>query len=162
MSMFQGLLIRSFLLIAMAIAACLQDTTFPSNFIDDRENFSRSIMALRKSSDLSQPPNKTQKGPLVYSKELTEKIDALKEEGLRCSKKVDDDFLDYIHPELLFYYRAKLIKGEEIYFEGLKLNDEGKVSEGIIKQLEGNRLLSEWIVWWKKHKDYIVHKAYPD
>ena len=139
------------------------DTTssFPEQFGDDRANFVQSITVLRESSDLTQPSNNSGEA-FDISKETEQQIYSKMEEGIALSKKVDDVFLDYIHPDLKNYYRNKLIVGTEIYYEGIKANNSGNISLGVQKQLEGNNLIIEWINWWKSHNKDLAERAYPE
>jgi len=133
---------------------------FPEQFTDDRANFVQSITVLRESSDLTQPSNNSGEAftiPKATEQQIYSKI----EEGIALSKKVDDAFLDYIHPDLKNYYRNKLIVGNEIYYEGIKANNSGDVSLGVQKQMEGNNLMIEWINWWESHNKDLADKAYP-
>jgi len=136
-------------------------SSFPEQFTDDRANFVQSITALRESSDLTQPSNNSGEAftiPKATEQQIYSKI----EEGIALSKKVDDAFLDYIHPDLKNYYRNKLIVGNEIYYEGIKANNSGDVSLGVQKQMEGNNLMIEWINWWESHNKDLADKAYPE
>jgi len=134
--------------------------SFSKQFTDDRANFVQSITVLRESSDLTQPSNNSGEAftiPKATEQQIYSKI----EEGIALSKKVDDAFLDYIHPDLKNYYRNKLIAGNEIYYEGIKANNSGNVSVGVQKQMEGNNLMIEWINWWESHNKDLADKAYP-
>src|SRR3989344_1531572 len=136
-------------------------SSFPEQFTDDRANFVQSITVLRESSDLTQPSNNSGEAftiPKATEQQIYSKI----EEGIALSKKVDDAFLDYIHPDLKNYYRNKLIVGNEIYYEGIKANNNGNVSVGVQKQMEGSNLMIEWIDWWESHNKDLADKAYPE
>lgn len=135
-------------------------SSFPEQFVDDRTNFVQSITVLRESSDLTQPSNNSGEA-FTISKATEQQIYSKIEEGIALSKKVDDAFLDYIHPDLKNYYRNKLIVGNEIYYEGIKANNSGNVSLGVQKQMEGNNLMIEWINWWESHNKDLADKAYP-
>ena len=135
-------------------------SSFPEQFTDDRANFVQSITVLRESSDLTQPSNNSGEAftiPKATEQQIYSKI----EEGIALSKKVDDAFLDYIHPDLKNYYRNKLIVGNEIYYEGIKANNSGDIPLGVQKQMEGNNLMIEWINWWESHNKDLADKAYP-
>ena len=135
-------------------------SSFPEQFVDDRANFVQSITVLRKSSDLTQPSNNSGEA-FTIPKATEQKIYSKIEEGIALSKKVDDAFLNYIHPDLKNYYRNKLIAGNEIYYEGIKANNSGDVSLGVQKQMAGNNLMIEWINWWESHNKDLADKAYP-
>ena len=142
-------------------SATTSNSGFPEQFVDDRANFVQSITVLRESSDLTQPSDNS--GEAFSIPEATEqKIYSKIEEGIDLRKKVDDAFLDYIHPDLKNYYRNKLIVGNEIYYEGIKTNNSGDVSLGVQKQIEGSNLMIEWIDWWESHNKDLADKAYPE
>jgi len=141
-------------------SATTSSSSFPEQFVDDRENFVQSITVLRESSDLTQPSNNSGEA-FTIPKETEQKINSKIEEGIALSKKVDDAFLDYIHPDLKSYYRNKLIAGTEIYFEGLKGDTSNATSLGVQKQIEGNNLMIEWTNWWESHNKDLADKAYP-
>ena len=136
------------------------ESNFPEEYVDDREHFSNSIALLRKSSDLSQPPDNSGKSFQIPKKEV-EEIKSLKTQGIALSEKVNDGFLDYLHPELKTQYRNKLIKGVKLYLEGLNESMSGNGASGLPKQIAGNRLLVEWIDWWESNNDDIAERAFP-
>ena len=138
------------------------NSTFPPEFIDDRANFVRSIIVLGESSDLINEPSNNS-GEAYTIPEATEEQIFLKiEEGLALSKKVDNAFLVYIHPNLENYYRNKLIAGTQIYYEGLKLSNSDKTSLSVQKQAQGISLMAEWVNWWNSHNNNLANKAYPE
>lgn len=141
-------------------SATTSNSSFPEQFVDDRANFVQSITVLRESSDLTQPSNNSGEA-FTIPKETEQQIYSKIEGGIALSKKVDDAFLDYIHPDLKNYYRNKLIVGNEIYYEGIKANNSGNVALGVQKQMEGNNLMIEWINWWESHNKNLADKAYP-
>jgi len=141
-------------------SATTSNSSFPEQFVDDRANFVQSITVLRESSDLTQPSNNSGEA-FTIPKETEQQIYSKIEEGIALSKKVDDAFLDYIHPDLKNYYRNKLIVGNEIYYAGIKANNSGNVALGVQKQMEGNNLMIEWINWWESHNKDLADKAYP-
>lgn len=136
-------------------------SSFPEQFVDDRANFVQSITVLRESSDLTQPSNNSGEA-FDIPKETEQQIYSKMEEGIALSKKVDDAFLDYIHPDLKNYYRNKLIAGTEIYYEGLRGDTSDITSLGVQKQIEGNNLMIEWTNWWESHNKDLAEKAYPE
>ncbi len=137
------------------------ESNFPEQYVDDREHFSNSIALLKKSSDLSQSLDNSGKAFQIPKKQQ-EEIKSLKTQGIALSEKVNDEFLDYLHPELRTQYRNKLIKGEKLYLEGLNESISGNETSGLPKQIAGNRLLVEWIAWWENNNDDIAERAFPD
>ena len=135
-------------------------TPFPQQFIDDRTNFIQSVTTLNESSELTQP--KDNDLAFTLSKEQEKLIYSKIEEGIALSAKVDDAFLDYMHPDLKEYYRNKLIAGTEVYYEGIKANNNGDEVAGFQKQMKGNNLMRQWWNWWDSHNDDLAEKAYPN
>lgn len=133
-------------------------TTFPQKFEGDRTNFVNSLNAFDKFAELTTLKNNE---PLTLSKEQNQEALLKIEEGLNLSKKIDDSFLEYISPDLKYYYREKYIKGSEIYYEGLKSNTGDINSSGVQKQIEGNKLVMEWINWWETNNKRLGEKAFP-
>jgi hypothetical protein len=137
-------------------------SSFPEQFIADRTNFTQSITAIGEASDLSQPPSNNSgesfKIPIATERQIYSK----KQEGIALSKKVSDAFLDYIHPDLKNYYRNKLIAGAELWYEGITANQNGDISLGVQKQIEGVKLQIEWNNWWKSHNEELADKAFPE
>jgi hypothetical protein len=137
------------------------NSAFPAEYMDDRTNFVQSITVLGESIDLINNPSdnsgKEYNIPKVIERQIYSKI----EDGLALSKKVDNAFLDYIHPDLKYYYRDKLIMGTEIYYEGIKSNNSGNDSLGVQRQIKGINLMTEWVYWWNSHNKDLSNKAYP-
>ena len=129
--------------------------------MNDRTNFVQSIKVLGKSSDLINKPSNNSSEAYTIPKATEQQIYSKIEEGLALSKKVDNAFLDYIHPDLKNYYRNKLIAGTEIYYEGIKSNNSGNVYLGVQRQTEGINLMTEWVNWWNSHNKDLASKAYP-
>ncbi len=137
------------------------NSAFPTEFMDGRADFVRSITVLGEASDLINKPSKNSGKGYTIAKTTEQKIFSKIEEGLALSKKVDNAFLDYIHPDLKNYYRNKLIAGTEIYYEGIKFNNSGNISLGGQRQIEGIILMTEWVNWWNSHNKDLANKAYP-
>lgn len=137
------------------------NTNFPTDYLDDRDKFTQSIQVLRESSDLTQPTDHSGK-PFDISKEQEQQIYSKMEEGIKLSGEVSDELLDYLDPQLKSYYRNKLIKGTEIYYDGIKANNSGDITVGVQKQMEGNNLIIEWINWWESNNKRIADKAFPN
>lgn len=129
----------------------------PSEFIVDRDAFVISLTKWGESSDITNQKNNTD-----ATQEQTDKVILLISESIDSSKKVSDKFLDYMHPALKENYRNKLLKGEEIYSQGLaeSKSTDTIASESVKKQIEGSGLINEWLIWWKGVSGKLSEKAY--
>ncbi len=141
-------------LAAFAIAAstvtCSGDVRGPK-YEAEREAFKQSVVLLRESSDLSQPPaGETSFG---MTPEQEQKFHDLIDRGLAESDKVSDSFLDSLHPELRAMYRDGLIAGTRLYIAGVKAGNTQEQSDGIQKQIQ-------WIAFWEKHNAELVDKMF--
>jgi len=128
----------------------------------DNENFKQSIILLNEARDLSNPPESQNQTVFELSKEIEEKIYSNNEEGIRLGKLVSDDYLDYLHTELKNMFKNKLLKGTEIYYDGLIKNNADNIAEGVQKQIQGNQLIIEWIDWFDKNGKSITDKVFND
>ncbi|HTE49030.1 MAG TPA: hypothetical protein VK675_03935 [Candidatus Paceibacterota bacterium] len=140
-------------------------SSFPQQFKDDRENFVQSLTVLYEASDLINKSNNQSSD--TESKATLQQIYSKMEEGIALGKKVDDAFLDYIHPDLKNYYRNKFIAGSEIYYEGMKAQEDSDAYSEVAllnaqKQLDGIKLMTEWNNWWGAHNKDLSDKAYPE
>lgn len=128
----------------------------------DNENFKQSVMLLNEARDLTNPSESESQPSFELSKETEEKIFSNNKEGIRLGKLVSNDYLDYLNPELQNMFKNKLIKGTEIYHDGLTNNNSGSITEGTQKQIQGNQLIIEWINWWSKNGESITIKVFED
>jgi hypothetical protein len=100
------------------------------------------------------------------SKKTEEKMISNTEEGIRLGKLVSDEYLDYIHSELKDMFKNKLIKGTEIYYDGLMISlknrSAGILSKGAQKQIQGVQLQIEWINWFDKNAKSFGNKVFED
>lgn len=134
----------------------------PEQYKTDNENFKQSVMLLNEARDLSNSPGSENQSSFELSKEVEEKIFSNNKEGIRLGKLVSDEYLDYIHPELKDMFKNKLIKGTEIYYDGLMMNNSGNITEGAQKQIQGNQLIIGWINWFDKNGKEITDKVFRD
>lgn len=132
----------------------------PQQYLDDRTKFGQVNQLFVDAMDLTEPPNNSGQ-PFDMPKERETQILSKLEEGVKLSKEIDDEFLDYLNPELKNNYRNKYVKGNELVFEGLKNDTSNENSIGVKEQLEGNQLIGEWIKWWHANKDQVMNKAFP-
>lgn len=123
-------------------------TKMPPKFKNDRSAFVDSVIALNKARDLTQPPEDSKNGMFKLSEDVELEAFSLAEKGINLSKDVSDDFLDYLHPELSVIYHQKLIRGAELWLEGVRMNN---LTSGVEKQIKGSALTEEWINWFEAH-----------
>lgn len=83
-------------------------------------------------------------------------------EGISLSKKIDDDFLDYLHPDFKDNFHGKYVRGYELILEGLDGDTSNINSAGVKKQLKGGELIVKYNNWWDPNSDVISKKAYPE
>jgi len=131
----------------------------PQQYLDDRENFGKVNQFFTDAMNLTEPPDNSGK-PFDMQPEQEEKILSELQEGVNLSKQIDDGFLDYLNSDLKSNFRDKYVKGNELFLEGLKSDTSNEKSVGVQKQLEGNKLIGEWISWWNKNRDDITNKAF--
>ncbi|MFH1328128.1 MAG: hypothetical protein ABIH76_04710, partial [Candidatus Bathyarchaeota archaeon] len=137
-------------------------TALPPQYANDNENFKWSVILLNEARDMSNPPGAEKQSSFSLSKEIEEKIYTNTEEGIRLGKLVSDEYLDFLHPELRYMFKQKLIKGAEIWYEGIQDNNSGNVISGVQKQVEGNELIMEWIGWFDKNAKSFDDKVFGD
>ena len=154
----------SSILIVMVVAffGCSTKSGVSPQYTNDQNNFKKAIILLNEARDLSNPLGSEKQSTFTLSKEVEDKIYSKTEEGIGSGKQVRDEYLEYLHPELRDMFKNKLIRGTEIWYEGIKDNRSGKIWEGTQKQLQGNELVVEWIRWWDKHGESIADKVYGD
>ena len=138
-----------------------QSNPLPNNYLDDRSNFGKTTQLLNNAMDLTAPPNNSVKS-FTIPKDQESLIYSKLNEGISLSKQIDDKFLDYLDPNLKSYYRFKYIKGNELFLEGIQGDTSNINSEGVKKQLEGNKLIGEWVSWWNANRDRITKKAFSE
>ena len=158
---------KKFFLLTILLIVCIivissftKKSEMPAQYKIDNENFKQSVILLNEARDLSNPPGSENQPSFELLKETEEKIFSNTEEGIRLGKLVSDDYLDYMHPELKNIFKNKLIKGAEIYYEGLMMNNAGNITEGVQKQIQGNQLIIEWINWFDKNGKSITDKVF--
>lgn len=136
-------------------------TNFPEQFVDDRTTFAQVKQLFNDAMDLTMPPDNSGR-PFDMPKEQEDQIRSKLAEGISLSKKIDDSFLDYLDPDLKNNFRNKYVRGYELILEGLNSDTSNINSIGVKKQLEGNKLIDEFNVWWNSNRDEITNKAYPE
>jgi hypothetical protein len=148
--------------VVILLLGCPQKVGLPPKYKSDNENFKQSIILLNEARDLSNPPESETQTSFKLPKEVENNIFSKTQEGLKKGNQVNDDYLDYLHPELTDMFKNKLIKGTELYYAGLIDNASGKIPEGASKQVEGNKLIIEWLGWWDKNRKNITDKVFGD
>lgn len=131
----------------------------PQQYLDDRETFGKVNQLFNDAMGLTQAPDNSGQ-PFDMPKDQEAQIISKLEEGVNLSKQIDDEFLDYLNPDLKDNFRNEYVKGNQLFYEGLKGNTSNENSIGVKNQLEGNRLIGEWIKWWNTNKDTITNKAF--
>ena len=134
---------------------------FPEQFIDDRSNFAQVKQLFNDAMDLTMPPDNSGK-PFDMPKKQEDQIRSKLAEGISLSQKIDDSFLDYLHPDLKNNFRNKYVRGYELILDGLNSDTSDVNSIGVRKQIEGSNLIGEFNDWWDSNRDIITNKAYPE
>jgi len=145
-----------------ALFGCAVKFTLPVQYTNDNQCFKQAITLLNEARDLSNPPGSEQQSSFKLPQETEDKMFANIDEALRLSDRISDKYLDYLHPQLRDMFRNKLIKGTEIWYEGIKDNNSGKVAEGFQKQIEGDKLVTEWLEWWNRNGQGIADKVFAE
>jgi hypothetical protein len=128
--------------------------TLPEKFSNDEKMFKESLTKFGEASDITNAPDRN------ASKEQTVKVLTLTLESLNDSKKVSNEFLNYLHKDLEYYYREKFSKSQQLSYEGLSQSKDTDTieSESVKKQVEAGQLMTEWLNWWKKNDKLIINK----
>jgi hypothetical protein len=100
-------------------AVTLEAPEVPVQYRNFNDEFKQSVMLLNKVRELSNPPGSENQIGFQLSKETEEKIISNSREGIRLGKLVSDEYLDSISPKLRYMFRNKLIKGSELFYDGL-------------------------------------------
>ena len=136
-------------------------SNFPEQFVDDRTTFAQVKQLFNDAMDLTMPPDNSGK-PFDMPKEQEDQIRSKLAEGISLSQKIDDSFLDYLHPDLKNNFRNKYVRGYELILDGLNSDTSDVNSIGVRKQIEGSNLIGEFNDWWDSNRDIITNKAYPE
>lgn len=135
------------------------DNALPQKYLDDRTNYTKAILLFNDAMDLTKPPDNSGK-PFDIPKVQEQKIITDLTDGINLSRQVNNEFLDYLNPDLKNHYRNQYIKGYELILGGLKSDNSTRNSIGVKEQLEGSQLIGEWNKWWASNKDEITNKAF--
>ena len=136
-------------------------TNLPEQYVDDRATFAQVKQLFNDAMDLTMPPDNSGK-PFDMPKKQEDQIRSKLAEGISLSQKIDDSFLDYLHPDLKNNFRNKYVRGYELILEGLNSDTSDVNSIGVRKQIEGSNLIGEFNDWWDSNRDIITNKAYPE
>lgn len=150
------------IVVVVLLLGCSTKSGLPSQYTNDSENLKRAIILLNEARDLSNPPRSDKQSTFTLSKEVEDEIYSKTEDGIRFGKQVSDEYLDHLHPELKDMFKNKLIRGTDIWYQGIKDNQSGRIGEGVQKQIQGDELVAEWIEWWDKQGKTIADKVYGD
>ncbi len=136
----------------------IQSTDVPAQYKTDNENLNRSILLLYKAMELTDYEDLEPE----LKKEINEEFFASSEEGVALGKRVSDEYLNYIHPEIQNMFKNKLVKGFEIYASGREMieigdadNSTGYIVGGTQKQIDGQQLIAEWSLWFNENSAEI-------
>lgn len=126
----------------------------PRRFQADRNRLSAAFDAFHKASELTKlPPGKAL---VPDSPQRTRNVLDQLERGLAAGDAVGDDFLNWLHPQMLRFFRTKFMAGQHSYYEGLRISDA-------TLQLRGITLLQEWDrEFWRSQAQSITAKAFQD
>ena len=130
--------------------------SLPDELLDDRGAFSESLRTWGEASDI------TNKSGENATQEQTNSVISLTNQSITNSKKVSNEFLDYLDPQLKEKYRNVFIQGQILYLDGIRESKEGDTiaSQSVIKQMQGSQLIKEWLDWWNPKSDALVNKAF--
>lgn len=103
----------------------------------EKEYCKRVIMNFIKMNDMSAELAKGGGRNTPDKERLAEKMQALIRNSIDDSTKVSDQFLDGIHPQLRVQFRQNLIRGGNLYLEGLETSD-------VSTQIKGLQRLEAW------------------
>jgi len=122
----------------------------PSNYADNRSNFTASMKDYADSSDIANSHGDVNQVANLISSSIA------------SSNKVSDDFLNYLDPQLKDEYRNKLIRGEQLFLDGLNANTPTDTidSPSAKLQTQGIQLENEWTNWWNSHHEALTNKAF--
>lgn len=131
-------------------------SVLPEKFSDDEKMFKESLAKFGEASDITNSPDRN------ATDEQTAKVLSLTLESVENSKKVSDEFLDYLHKDLKYNYREKFSKSQQLYYKGLSQSKDTDTieSESVKKQIEAGRLMNEWLNWWKSNDKKIIDKIF--
>ncbi|MEA3323400.1 MAG: hypothetical protein U9Q12_04205 [Patescibacteria group bacterium] len=142
-----------------------QSAEIPEQYKTDNENFQQSIVLLYKAMDLTDYEELEPE----LKKEKNEEFFAISEEGIALGKRVSDEYLDYMHPEIQNMFKNKLIIGSEIYASGRKMsevgnenNNTGYIVGGMQKQVDGQQLIAQWSLWLEENSTEIKNSFLKD
>jgi hypothetical protein len=131
-------------------------SVLPDKFADDVAMFKESLTKFGEASDITNSSDRN------ATDEQTAKVLSLTLASAEDSKKVSDEFLDYLHKDLKNNYREKFSKSQQLYYEGLSQSKSTDTieSESVKKQIEAGKLMSEWLDWWKLNDKEILDKIF--
>ena len=128
----------------------------PEKYIIDKEAFGNSIKDFGAASDITNGSGSN------ATDEQTKKVLSLTMDSIENSKKVSDDFLNYLNPDLKNKYHDYFMKSQQLYYEGLSQSNSNDTleSESVKKQIEAGNLMKEWLNWWGSNNKEILDKVF--
>lgn len=138
---------------AICVAAIAFSLVFFSKSPQEAKLFDDSIRYSLKANEISASLPSLQR--TISASKIEEKQNqmiSLLQKSQELAGKIDDEFLQKLHSQLPFFYRNKLIAGQELYVRGNKENNPAK-------QMEAVKLLTEWQDYWEINGQSIISKT---
>lgn len=154
-----GVLVVVVILLGIGYFSKIAVQPFPKQYLKDRDTFGQVNKLFSDAMDLTKPPDNSGKPFTMSNSQQTLLINKL-QEGVNLSKQISDGFFDYLNPEMKHYFRNKYVKGNELFLEGLQGDTSNTNSLGVQKQLDGSKLIGEWVDWWNANRVVIIDKAF--
>ncbi len=129
------------------------DENRPNNFKEQKRYFTEAVDHFLYANDISAELPKIKS---EYQNEEQEKMFSEIEKGLYNGSKIDESFLDFLHPEMVFQFRYSLLDGNRKYMAGLR-NDWSE-EKAISMQVEGVNQIQEWQRFIKGNSEEINDK----
>ena len=146
-------LIRIAVVSLLALTSVCGKEKEPINANAMRDRFADSLTLSQKANQLSQPPGQVASFQMPEQQE--KKMKDYLRQSIAIGKDMNSKFLNWLGPNLNDIYKNKLIKGMQLYLDGIE-------EEDLAKQLQANRLTMEWAEYWEREKNGILDKMYPD
>jgi len=137
---------------AICVAAIAFSLVFFSKISQEAKLFDDSIRYSLKANEISTSlPSQQRTISASKIEEKQNQMISLLQKSQELAGKIDDEFLQKLHPQLPFFYRNKLIAGQELYVRGIKENNP-------TKQMAAVKPLTEWQDYWEINGQSIISK----
>lgn len=141
--------------LTITLLGCGKNIEKTNNFNKDLEYFNNSIELLYEANKIDLSKKET----IDSSDHEIKLMLQLSRDGIKYGNMVNDDFLNYLHPELQVNFKDKFIRGNELYMEGfVKQFDTLLILESVSNQIKGNKLLEEWNIFWIENENLVRKK----